>query len=108
MYVGFPTESDFIKNMSENFDLETEEKNKGELSMSVSAICHTDEGEKYAFVSFTDGVRTAEGRIPECNIISNNGFAAIEITELEKYMKENLATLKKMASKINIFDAFMK
>ena len=94
--------------MSENFDIGEKKKNPGEVSMSVSAICHNDAGEKYAFVSFSDGVRTAEGKIPDCKITSNNGFAALEVEQLEKYMTENLSDLKKMATGINIFDAFTK
>lgn len=93
--------------MSEDFNIPKENKNQGELNMSVSAICHTDDGEKYAFVSFSDGVRTAEGKIPDCKIISNDGFAAIEVEQLEKYMVDNLGELKKMASGINIFEAFI-
>lgn len=80
--------------------------NAGELKMSVSAICHNDKGDKYAFVTFSDGVRTAEGRIPECNILKNDGFAEIEVKELEKYMSEHLSELKKMAAGIDIFSAF--
>ncbi len=105
--------------MEENFDLNADEEvaqaieaisknnNKGELNMSVSAIC-SDENGKYAFVSFTDGVRTAEGKIPDCKITKNNGFAEIEISQLENYMKDNLSQLKSMASKIDIFSAFTK
>lgn len=80
--------------------------NNGELNMSVSAICQNDKGEKYAFVTFSDGVRDAEGRIPECKIITNNGFAVIEVDQLEKYMRDNLTDLKKMAAGIDIFSAF--
>lgn len=77
------------------------------LKMSVSAIC-TKEGEKYAFVSFTDGSRTAEGKIPACKIISNKGFSQIEVEQLEAYMQRELAQLKKMAAGIHVLDAFMK
>ncbi len=80
--------------------------NVGELTMSVSAICKNENGDKYAFVTFTDGVRDAEGRIPQCKITSNNGFAEIEVVQLEKYMRDNLTDLKKMAANIDIFSAF--
>jgi hypothetical protein len=83
-----------------------ENYNAGELNMSVSAVCHNDKGENYAFVTFTDGVRNAEGRIPECSILSNDGFAEIEVHELEKYMREHLKELKRMAAGIDIFAAF--
>ncbi|MCR5581130.1 MAG: hypothetical protein K6F66_06030 [Pseudobutyrivibrio sp.] len=78
----------------------------GELQMSVSAICQNERGDKYAFVTFSDGVRTAEGRIPECKLMSNDGFAEIEVEQLEKYMKEHLSELKKMSAGIDIFSAF--
>lgn len=77
------------------------------LNMSVSAIC-TKDGEKYAFVSFTDGSRTAEGKIPACKIISNKGFTPEEVGQLEAYMQRELPQLKKMASGIHVLDAFMK
>lgn len=78
-----------------------------ELNMSVSPICVKD-GEKYAFVSFTDGERTAEGKIPDCKIIANKGFAPEEVEQLEAYMARELPGLKKMAAGIRLLDAFMK
>lgn len=78
-----------------------------ELHMSVSQVFKQD-GKKYAFVSFTDGVRVAEGKIPDCKIHSNDGFGAEEVILLEIYMNRELATLKKMASGVHIVDAFMK
>ncbi|MBE5917502.1 MAG: hypothetical protein E7273_11755 [Pseudobutyrivibrio ruminis] len=80
--------------------------NAGELNMAVSAICQNDKGEKYAFVTFSDGVRSAEGKIPACKILKNGGFADIEVKELEKYMAEHLKELKKLAANIDIFSAF--
>ena len=85
--------------MMENLDA-------GELNMSVSAVCQNESGKKYAFVTFTDGVRSSEGRIPECKIHKNEGFAEIEIVQLEKYMRDHLQELKKMAAGIDIFSAF--
>ncbi|MCR5468812.1 MAG: hypothetical protein K6F37_07625, partial [Lachnospiraceae bacterium] len=85
----------------ENFDIgETlkQSENKGELNMSVSSICLSKDGNKYAYVTFDDGVRHAEGRIPDCRITKNDGFARIEVAQLEKYMYENLRDLKKMAA----------
>lgn len=78
-----------------------------ELNMSVSPICVKD-GEKYAFVTFTDGARMAEGRIPDCKIIANKGFSADEVAQLEAYMAQELPGLKKMAAGIKLLDAFMK
>ncbi|SEA93911.1 hypothetical protein SAMN02910384_02797 [Pseudobutyrivibrio sp. ACV-2] len=104
--------------MSENFNINNSIENKkeeftnkagniGELNMSVSAICSNKEGKKYAYVTFSDGIRNAEGVIPECTINKNKGFADIEIQQLEKYMKENLAQLKKMAAGVDVFSAFL-
>lgn len=78
-----------------------------ELNMSVSPICVKD-GNRYAFVTFTDGKRQAEGKIPDCKIISNKGFSETEEKKLEEYMKKELPKLKQMAAGINVLGAFMK
>ena len=78
-----------------------------ELKMSVSPIC-VKNGNRYAFVNFADGKRTAEGKIPDCKIISNKGFSDKEVTWLEEYMKKELSNLKQMAAGINVLGAFMK
>ena len=75
-----------------------------ELKMSVSAVC-TKEEKQYAFVSFSDENRTAEGKIPDCVIISNSGFTKEEVVQLEDYMRRELRTLKKMAAGIRLIDA---
>ena len=77
------------------------------LKMSVSPVLSKD-GQRYAFVSFEDGERVAEGRIPECKLVSNKGFSEEEAARLEEYMKEELAQLKRMAASIRVIDAFMK
>ncbi len=79
----------------------------GTINMSVSSIC-VKNGEKYAFVMFTDGDRSAEGKIPDCKLISNNGFTEEEAAQLEAYMQKELPRLKKMAAGIRLFDAFRK
>ena len=78
-----------------------------ELNMSVSPICVKD-GNRYAFVNFTDGTRSAEGKIPDCKIISNKGFSEEEVKKLEEYMQKELPHLKQMAAGINVLGAFMK
>jgi len=77
------------------------------LQMSVSSICRRD-GEKVAYVEFKDDTRLAEGIIPTCKILSSSGFDDGEIRLLEKYMKDNLAQLKKMSAGINLFEALKK
>lgn len=78
-----------------------------EINMTVSPVCAKD-GEKYAFVSFTDGERFADGKIPDCKIILNKGFSQEEVKQLEEYMQSELATLKRMAAGIRVMDAFLK
>lgn len=75
-----------------------------ELKMSVSPVCVKDD-KQYAFVAFTDETREAEGRIPECVIISNKGFTEEEVNSLEDYMRRELKSLKKMAAGIRLIDA---
>ncbi|WWR16735.1 hypothetical protein V1224_04685 [Lachnospiraceae bacterium JLR.KK008] len=76
------------------------------LTMSVSQIFQKD-GKKYAFVSFSDGTRNAEGKIPDCVITTGSGFSQAELVQLEDYMKRELPGLKKMASRVNAMKAFM-
>jgi len=78
-----------------------------EMNLSVSPVCMKD-GKKCAYVSFSDGERCADGRIPDCKIISSNGFTEEEVKQLEDYMQRELATLKRMAAEIRLIDAFLK
>ena len=78
-----------------------------DMNMSVSPICVKD-GERFAYVSFQEGERLAEGKIPDCKIVSNKGFTAEEVAQLEEYMILELKNLKKMAAGINVLDAFLK
>lgn len=86
---------------------EPEAKAEVEMTMSVSPVCVKD-GKQYAFVTFVLGEKMAEGRIPECQMISNKGFSSEEVEKLERYMKRELTSLKKMASSISVLGAFMK
>ncbi len=76
------------------------------LNMSVSQIFQQN-GRKFAFVSFTDGRRMAEGTIPDCKIISNKGFTEEEALQLEEYMGMELMRLKNMAASVRVMDAFL-
>lgn len=78
-----------------------------ELNMSVSPICVKD-GKKYAYIMFSDNARSAEGIIPDCKIISSNGFLESEVAQLEAYMKRCLPDLKRLAAKQNVFQAMKK
>ena len=76
------------------------------LNMSVSQIFQQN-GRKFAFVSFTDGRRMAEGKIPDCKIISNKGFTEEEALQLEEYMGMELMRLKNMAASVRVMDALL-
>lgn len=78
----------------------------GSMNMSVSQIFQK-EGKRYAYVSFDDGDRKAEGRIPDCRIVASDGFDRGEIVLLEEYMKTELPSLKKMASGVNVMRSFL-
>lgn len=80
---------------------------KETINMSVSQVFSKD-GERYAFVSFTDGKKNAEGKIPDCKMISSNGFGKEEIKQLEEYMERELSRLKRMAAGIDVMRAFME
>ena len=88
----------------ENFNTTNE---PGELKLTISTVCTDENGKMYAYVEFTDGVRTAEGQIPKCEITKNDGFADIEVKQLEAYMRANLKDLQKEAMQVNVFKAFM-
>lgn len=77
-----------------------------ELTMTVSPVCEKA-GERFAYVSFADGERSAEGKIPACKIVSATGFREDEIRMLEEYMQQELPRLKRMAAQIRLMDAFM-
>lgn len=94
----------------EDFAIDLEKKNKDDgdlMNMQVSSFCNKN-GERIAYVTFSDGKRSAEGEIPSCRIASNNGFSEEEIACLETYMKANLDMLKDMAKTVNPLKAFMK
>ena len=80
---------------------------KDTVNMSVSQV-FAKNGERYAFVSFTDNGKNAEGKIPDCKIISSSGYGPEEIRQLEDYMKRELAHLKRMAAGVNALRAFME
>ncbi len=80
-----------------------------EMKMTVSPICTDKTGKKkYAYVTFTDGKKYAEGKIPDCEITENRGFTEEEVAGLHFYMKTNLKELKHIASQINVFEALKK
>ena len=79
---------------------------KDTVNMSVAPVLAKD-GKKCAYVSFEEGERCAEGKIPDCVILSNKGFSKEEVSQLEDYMRRELKNLKKMAAGVNVMRAFM-
>ena len=78
-----------------------------DIQMSVSPITHDKNDKPQVFVQFSDGDRSAEGRIPGAKILSNTGFSDDEVAALEEYMKREKATILSMAKKIDVFAAFL-
>lgn len=77
------------------------------MNMMLSGVSVKD-GKQIAYVQFDDGKYSAEGTIPDCKIVKNNGFTDEQVEQLEDYLKRNLTDLKKQAAKINPFSAMMK
>ena len=78
-----------------------------EVSMSVSSVCEA-KGKRFAYVRFTDKGKTAEFIIPEVRLNENRGFDDDDIEVLKIYIKDNMTQIKRMAAKINVFEAFKK
>lgn len=78
------------------------------LKMSVSSICSNEKEGKYAFASFTDGVRTVEIKIPSCKIVYSKGFDENEIEKILEYVKENMGEIKRMAAEVDVISAIIK
>ncbi len=96
-----------IADMKEDFSLDTNKESGPALTMTVSPVFGSGD-DRYAFVSFTDGERTAEGKIPDCVITNNKGFSDEEKKALSNYMKRELSSLKKLASSQGPLQAMMK
>jgi len=79
-----------------------------EMKMTVSEIFRTPDGDKYVFVTFEDENRFAEGKIPDCKIVKQEGFTDAEIILLEQYMKNEQTTIFDEARKVNAMRAFLK
>lgn len=78
------------------------------MNMMVSGVSEKN-GRKIAYILFEDeDKRSAEAVIPECRVISNNGFSEEEVAQLEDYVRRNLTDLKKRAVGINPVTALMK
>ena len=98
---------DIMQNFSLNEKADVKaEPTKSSVDIRVSGV-FTKDGRKMAYVSFSDGERSAEGTIPDCVITRNKGFSSDETEQLVSYMKRELPSLKKTASGINVVKALM-
>lgn len=79
----------------------------GKMNMSISQIFQKD-GKPTAFVLFSEGRKSAEGKIPDCTIISNDGFSEKEVKALELYLKMQRGVYFKDCKEVNIMKAFMQ
>ena len=77
-----------------------------EFEMSVSPIVGKD-GKKSIYVQFSDGARSAEGRLPDAEIIRNEGFCNAEVEWLKQYLKQEEDTRVEMAKGVNAMDVFL-
>lgn len=81
------------------------------MNMIVSGISEKN-GEKIAYILFEENrlgkKLSAEGNIPACKIMKNEGFTEDEVSQLEKYMQDNLAMLKKQAASVNPIKALIQ
>jgi len=80
---------------------------ENDVNITVSPVCSKD-GKNYAFVTFSEGEKMAEGKIPDCKVISNKGFSQEEVEQLEFYMENELPKLKRMAASIRLLDVLSK
>lgn len=76
------------------------------MKMSVSSIVNKN-GKREIYVLFTEGSRSAEGRLSDYKMINSKGFTEEEIAALETYMRQETNTILQMAKGINVLDAFM-
>ena len=76
------------------------------MKMSVSSIVSKD-GKREIYVLFTEGSRSAEGRLSDYKMISNKGFTQDEAVALETYMRQETNTILRMAKSVNVMDAFL-
>ena len=76
------------------------------MEMSVSSIVNKD-GKREVYVLFTEGSRSAEGRLSDYKMINSKGFTQEEVTALEAYMRRETDTILRMAKSVNPMDAFL-
>lgn len=75
------------------------------MKMTYSAILRDRDNKKVVQVLFErveNGKKEiAEGVLPECRIIKQNGYSESEVSRLEEYLKENLEDIMGKAKMIS-------
>lgn len=71
-----------------------------EVRMTHSAVLAKD-GKPYVSVRFERGKDMAEGSVPACKIVKNNGFTQEEILGLEGYLEMNARDILRKAKDIS-------
>ena len=77
------------------------------MKLMISGVSDRD-GHKVAYILFQEEDKTAEGIIPDCEILKNDGFSDKELEDIRDYMRDNLEMLKRQAADVNPFKAMMK
>ena len=62
---------------------------------------------KKIYVLISDNEKSAEGRIPDCTIISNKGFSQDEVKQMEDYLRESKDLIISEAKRINPIKSFL-
>ncbi|MBE6014429.1 MAG: hypothetical protein E7241_03560 [Lachnospiraceae bacterium] len=78
-----------------------------EISMNVSLLSTTGD-KRVVYVQFTDGGKSSEFVLPECELVTNNGFGPEEVAQLLDYVKNQQDEIYRIAKEINPIKAFMK
>lgn len=78
-----------------------------DINMSVTQIFKKNNS-TYYFVSFTEGKKMAEFRLPEVKLTYNVGFDQSETEALALYVRQTNEQIYDMAKKVNVMKAFME
>lgn len=75
------------------------------MTMTYSAIVRDKDNKKIVRVKFEriqkGNAEIAEGILPDCKIVSQNGYSAEEISGLEEYLRGNLEDIMAKAKVIS-------
>ena len=78
-----------------------------DAKMNISGILHRGESRSVC-VMFEDRGRSVEIRMPEGEILANNGYNDSEIDDILSYLNTNIDDIMSTAKSINPMKAFMK